>query len=406
VSVRSLGTSVADLRGGGAGWTLLTMALGWLLVNGFRVVLPALLPQVKAEFAVGNAAAGFALTLLWATYAALQFPAGIAADRAGERALLLWGMALSTASLAAFYLAPAFALFLLACAGFGLGAGLFGTPRDMLLTKTYPERANTAYGVVFAAGSLGAAGLPVAATAVAAGAGWRGAIAALLPAFVLVAVGLWRFVPATPPGAAEADGLSPVATARRTLGAVTDRPVMLAGGAMILFVFTYQALVAFVPTYLVEVKGLDQGLASVLFGLLFVVGAVANPVAGHLADRYGERATVLGLVAASTATLLALPFASGRLALAVVVPLLGVRVAVGPVTSAYIVGALPEPVQGTGWGLLRTLFFGLGATGSTVVGVFGDAGLFDLAFLVLAALTALTGAFWLFIRPRADAGRD
>jgi hypothetical protein len=89
--------------------------------------------------------------------------------------------------------------------------------------------------------------------------------------------------------------------------------------------------------------------------------------------------------------------------LALLVPLLGVRIGVGPVTSAYIVGELPEAVQGTGWGLLRSAFFAVGATGSTVVGVFGDAGLFDAAFLLLAAITALTAAFWLFIPSRSGA---
>lgn len=83
------------------------------------------------------------------------------------------------------------------------------------------------------------------------------------------------------------------------------------------------------------------------------------------------------------------------------VPLLGVRIGVGPVTSAYIVRDLPEPIQGTGWGLLRSVFFGLGATGSTVIGVFADAGLFNTGFLVLAGLTALIGPCWMLIPSRS-----
>jgi len=169
----SVRQTVRGLRGGGTGWTLLSVALGWLFVNGFRVVLPALLPQVKADFAIGNASAGFALTVLWATYALVQFPGGVVADRTGERRLLIAGMALGTLSLASLYVAPVFALFLLACAGFGLGAGLFGTPRDMLLSRTFPDADNTAYSVTFGAGSLGAAGLPFLATEIATRTDWR-----------------------------------------------------------------------------------------------------------------------------------------------------------------------------------------------------------------------------------------
>lgn len=398
----SLRTAVDELRGNGAGWTLLAVAASWLFLSAFRVVLPALLPQVKSGFGVGNASAGFALTVLWVLYATFQFPGGIAADRVGERRLLLLGLAFANVSLLVFYVAPVFALFLVACGVFGVGAGLFGTPRDMLLSRMFPERVNTAYSVTFAAGSLGGAVLPLLATEIATRTDWRTAIISLLPLLLVATVGLWWFAPRARSEADRESRLSALATARRTATAVTDRSVVLAGGAFMFFLFTYQALVAFLPTYLVEIKGMEQSFAAALFGLLFVVGAVVQPFVGHVADRYGGRVTMLGLVAFSTGTLLALPFVAGRVALVVLVPLLGVRIAMGPVTSAYIVGALPEPIEGTGWGMLRTAFFALGATGSTVTGVFADAGLFDEAFLVLAGLTAVIGACWLFVRPDGE----
>ena len=391
-------TTVGRLRGG-HGWTLLVVAAGWLLVQGFRVALPALLPGIKAEFAVGNAGAGFALTVLWFAYAGLQFPGGVVADRVGERRLLVGGMVLATGCLVLFWAAPVFTLFLLACGAFGVGAGLFGTPRDMLLARTFPETVNTAYTVTFAAGSIGAAALPFVVTTLAGRVGWRLAVLALLPAFVVVLVGLWRVVPSTG-RAAEGDGLSARETVARTARALSDRTVLLASAGMVLFIFTYQSLLSFLPTYLVEVKGLDQGLAAGLFGLLFLFAAVVQPVAGTLADRYGERPTVLVLVVLSTVTLLALPFTDARLALTLLVPVLGIRIAIGPLTSAYVVRELPAAVQGSGWGLLRTVFFGVGSTGSTVVGVVADAGLFDAAFLLLAALTGVIVVFWLLLPSR------
>lgn len=386
--------TVDELRGGGRGWLLVVIAVGWLFLNGFRVVLPALLPQIKADFVIDNATAGFALTVLWLLYAGLQFPAGIVADRIGERRLLIVGASLAAGSFLSFYLSPVFALFLLACALFGIGAGLFGTPRDMLLSRTYPGADSTAYAVTFAAGSLGAAALPYVATAIANSYGWRLAVVWLLPPLLVVGLGLYWVVPTTPSGEGSG-GQSAGETIRQTVGALSDRTVLLASGMMIPFIFTYQALLSFLPTYLVEIKGLDQGLAAALFGLLFVVGAIVQPVAGHVADQYGERWTILGLIVLATVTVLVLPAVDGRLGLAVLVPLLGVRIAVGPLTSAFIVRELPEPIKGTGWGFLRTVFFGLGATGSSVLGLFADAALFDAGFLLLAVLTALTGLFWL-----------
>lgn len=387
---------------GGHGRTLLAVAAGWLLVQGFRVALPAVLPEIKAEFAVDNATAGFALTVLWFAYAGMQFPSGVVADRIGERRLLLGGIALGTLSLGLFYAAPLFAVFLLACGTFGVGAGLFGTPRDMFLSRTFPETVNTAYTVTFAAGSIGAAALPFVVTTLAGRFGWRTAVLALVPLFAAALVGLWRLVPHTG-RATEGDGLSARETVAATARALSDRTVLLASAGMVLFIFTYQAILSFLPTYLVEVKGLDQGFAAVLFGLLFVFAAVVQPLVGTFADRYGERPTVIVLVVLSTVTLLALPFTGPGPALTALVPALGVRIAVGPLTSAYVVRELPEAVQGSGWGLLRTVFFGVGSTGSTVVGVFADAGLFDAAFLLLAALTGAIVVFWLLLPSRGGA---
>jgi predicted MFS family arabinose efflux permease len=390
--INTVRSALAPLRGGGRGWLLLCIAGGWLLVNGFRVLLPVLLPRIKADFAIGNAEAGFALTVLWGLYAALQFPGGLAADRVGERRLVTGGLLLAAASFAAFYVAHGYGLFLAATALFGFGAGFFGTPRDMLLSRLYPSADNTAYGITFAAGSLGSAALPFAAAAIATRFGWRVAIVWLLPFMVLAAAGLRRLVPER-----EDDGLDRLPareTVSKTVAALSERRVLYAGMVMLLFIFSYQGFVAFLPTYLVEVKGLSEGLTAALFGLMFVFGAVVNPVAGQLADRVSERATLFALIGLSTVTLAVLPFVGGRLALGVLVPLLGIRIAIGPLTSAFIVRELPTGVQGTGWGLLRTVFFGLGATSSSVIGLFADAGRFDAGFLLLAGVTGLIAVFW------------
>ncbi len=388
--------SLDRLRGGGRGWTLLFVAAGWLFINGFRVVLPALLPQIKADFSIDNASAGFALTVLWFMYASLQFPAGVVADRTAERLLLIFGAVLGGLSFMAFYLAPFYALFLLACALFGIGSGLFGTPRDMLVSNTFPDADSTAFGLTFAAGSIGAAALPYIATTIAGRWGWRLAVVWMLPLMVGVGLGLWWAVP-TSTDSGEGSRLSARATVRRTLAALSNRAILFGSGVMILFIFTYQALLSFLPTYLVEVKGLGQGYAALLFGLLFVTGAIVNPVSGHYADNHGERTTVVVLIVLSTVTLVVLPFVDGVVALTILVPILGLRIAMGPMVSAFLVRALPTTVQGTGWGLLRTVFFGIGATGSTIIGLFADAGLFDLGFIVLAALTGITMLFWLGI---------
>jgi len=78
-----LRATVGRLRGDRRGWALLAVASGWLVVLGARFLVPAVLPQVKAAFGVGNAGGGLAVTVIWGTYAPMQSPAGLLADRLG-----------------------------------------------------------------------------------------------------------------------------------------------------------------------------------------------------------------------------------------------------------------------------------------------------------------------------------
>ena len=186
-------------------------------------------------------------------------------------------------------------------------------------------------------------------------------------------------------------------TAIRSL--YSRRLALIVTGAT-LMLFGFQAVTAFLTTYLVEQRGLSQGLAGALLSLLFVGGALAQTTTGALADRFGTPRVLVGIGAVSVVPLAALPLVEGRLALAAVGALVGVRMSIGPVSNAYIVGLLPDDIQGTAWGALRTGFFIIGSFGSTVVGFMADAGYFDVAFYGLAAITALGAGVYVFLPER------
>lgn len=393
-------TIAAGLRGGGRGRTLATVSVGWLLILGLRFTVPALLPQVKATFTIDNATAGVAVTVIWVTYALMQFPAGLLVDRVGERVLLAISLATAAGGLLLLGVAPAFGIFLVAAAGFGLGTGLFGPARGTVLSRTF-ERDGAAFGLTLAAGSVGAAVLPLLAGLLVATVGWRPLIVASVPPFLVVAVATWFVVPPRA-GGADVPWPSLGASLRGAAIAVRTRSVIVGVLAVTLLLFTFQGVTAFLPTYLIEEKGLDQGTAAILYAGLFLSGALFQTVAGTAADRYGDRA-VLGVVAGvSVLPLAAIPYAGGLAALGTLVALVGVRMAIGPVNNAYLVAVLPKETRGTAWGLLRTLFFAVGATGSAFVGALADRGLFDESFLILAGITAVGAVLYLFLPSRRD----
>jgi len=113
--------------------------------------------------------------------------------------------------------------------------------------------------------------------------------------------------------------------------------------------------------------------------------------------------TALGVTfAAGNVGSVVLPFVDGLAVLTVLSVLLGLRAGVGPLNNAYLVAVLPDEVEGVSYGLLRTVYLGIGATGSVAVGAFADADLFDEAFLVLGGLTAVVFGLYVLLPSRSD----
>lgn len=369
------------------GGLLATLAAGWFLIFGMRFVFSGILPTIITEFRITEAQAGIAMTTLWATYGVMQFPAGVYGDRVGERLLLVASLLLSAVALAAFLVVPTFIAFVLVTALFGLGTGLYGPPRGTVLARVFADRDTTAFGVVFAAGSIGGAVLPALAAVGVASLGWRLTIAIVAPAFLLVGVALWWLLAGH---GAEGGTAPPVRTAlagaRR---AIADREVLLPFVGMTLMLFGYQGITAFLTVYLTSAKGFTQGGAGVVLGLLFVVGALAQAGVGRVAERIGQPRTMLVVGLVSIPPLLALPLVSGLVPVVMVSALVGVRISIAPVSNPYMIARLPADVEGTAWGLLRTGFFMFGSFGSTFVGYMAGAGQFGLAIAVVAGLTAV-----------------
>ena len=414
-----IGALTRALAGDGRGWTLSSVAFGWFLVVGTMLALPAVLPFVKETYGIDNATAGLAVTLLWIAYTATQFPAGLLTDRLGERTVLVMGLTVGCAGVGLLAGAPVFLVFLAACVVLGLGNGLYPTPRVTTLSATYPEHDSTALGFVMAAGNVGGAVLPFAVGAIAVAVGWQFGYLLAVPLFVVGGLALWvtaprrtassEVEPADVADSADADGedgATPTddsdGLVHRLLAAVRDRRVMLIAVAVSLTFFTFQGLTAFLTTYLVSVKGIAPGAAATLFGLLFTVAAVSQPLAGYAASEIGDRVVLVSITAFYALVLAALPFAGGA-AVPLLVAVLGTQRGTVPVVNAYVAAVLPPDVRGAGYGLLRTIFTGVAATGAVVVGVLADADLFDEAFFVLGALAAIAAGAYVVL-PARDRG--
>ncbi|MFC6730959.1 MULTISPECIES: MFS transporter [unclassified Haladaptatus] len=386
----SLAANVRGLWSDGRGPILVSIALGWFLVYGLRAAVPAILPQIKTAFVLDNAAAGLAYSALWSGYAIMQFPAGLLVDRFGERTLLVASLGLTALAVAGLALSPLFAAFVLGSLLLGLGMGLYGPARGTILSAVYDKSDGTAIGVTFAAGSIGGALIPFLAGVLVVSIGWRTTLGLLVPLFALIALFVWRVVPRARSAAVGNDGRSVAKDMDGIVEGVLKRPVLIAVVAITLLLSSFQGFAAFFPTYLTEVKGLNQGTAAGLYGLIFLAGAVAQPLAGGLADTYSDRAVLAVAAAIGALPLFVVPFVSGVVPFAILSAVVGVRLGTYPVTNAYIIRLLPDEVQGASWGLVRTVFFLVGAAGPALVGLLSDFSGFETTFLVLGGVTVVS----------------
>lgn len=396
-----LARTVSDLRDDGPVSILLVVSLGWFLTLGVRIVYPALLPQVTAEFGVSNATTGAFIGVLWATYALLQFPGGAIADVVGERLVLAGSVLLSAGAVGVIVLSTTVEVFVLATVLLGLGTGLFGTTRLTVISALFDRMQTTAISVNQAAGNVGNVVLSAGAGFVSVYLGWRWGFGFLLPVLVACAIGLWIVLPRRASPATEDESFR--ATMSKVAVAVRKPRVLAVTALLSLNMFLYQSVTGFLPTYLVAQKAVEPGTAATLYSLFFAAAIGVQFLSGVVADHRGNRVAIVAFIGISVPGFVLLTVVESLPALVGVILLLSSLLGAMPPVNAAGLASLPPEIQGSGFGLLRTCYIAFGALGPPAVGLLADAGRFDAAFLSLG-LIALATSVWALLFERVGSG--
>ncbi len=356
------------------------VSVGWFLSMGVRLIYPVVLPQLVGEFEITYSTAGISLGLLWVAYAAVNTPGGLVADYVGERIMLAGSMFLSSIGLVAVVNSQTFTHFLISTVLLGVATGLFGTTGTTVLTDIYSQHDTTAISISQIASSIGSIVIPVIAGLLAVGFGWRVGLIYTAPFFAVAGIGLWLTLPSrTSPGVAN-DG--------RGLGGVLDdirqtfsnRTLLLVVGGMTAVGFVYQGITGFLPMYLIETKNFSQQQATLFFGLLFCSMILGKIVSGPLARRFGNRPTLVGYSLISIPGFIALPLFDNTLLIIISVWFGGLILGYTPVATTYAMELIPAGIQGSVFGVIRTVFLGVGALAPPAVGALADFDMLDVAF--------------------------
>ncbi|MFB6303250.1 MAG: MFS transporter, partial [Haloferacaceae archaeon] len=168
------------------------------------------------------------------------------------------------------------------------------------------------------------------------------------------------------------------------------RPLVAAFvGAVVLYSTVWNAVAAFLPLFLIQVKGFSAATANLLYSGFMVLGLVQAP-AGGITDRVGEVPVLVGSYLVALLGIVALLETGSLLAVAVTGGAFGLAMhGVRPARGSYLLRVFPDETGGGGLGLVRSLMVLVGSATTAIVGAVADAVGLGTAFAGVAGLTAL-----------------
>lgn len=364
------------------------LATGWFATRLGRNILPPVLPTVTEELSIQPAWAGFTLTLMWGIYAMLQYPAGRFSDQWSRTTVLSVSLLTMLAGYVLFSVIGSFFGLLIAVSLVGVGGGLYFVPTRAFLSDLFVRRRGQALGLQQASGAVGSAAAGGVVVLALSYANWQ---VSFLPVIVIMAGSLLLLVY----WSKEEFVVSRVRLdARETAGRVfRDSQIRWIVLAYSGYVFTWQAVVGFLPTFLQSEKGFSEIEASIGFSALFVVAIVAGPISGQLGDKLEHGRVATGALVLSVVGLTSMVIAPALpgIGFGILTFAIGTR-SFPPVMQAYLLTLFPDESMGGDFGALKTIYTGIGSLGPAYVGLLAGELNYSIAFASLVACLVASGA--------------
>ena len=346
------------------------------LHDGFSEILYVLLPVWAAEFRLSLWQVGFIRSAYTGGMAAFQIPAGLLAERFGERRLLMLGtLVTACAFIAVAAGASGFVPLLLLLTLAGLGSGVQHPLSSSVVAKAFedgPRRA--ALGTYNFAGDIGKVTSAALIGVVAAVAGWRVAAGGYGLVGIVVAIALVMVLAGLHAGSAPGRVATAAAhgAAPRGWGIRDPRGFQALSAIGMIDNSTRSGLLTFLPFVLIA-KGMSVAGVGGALALVFAGGALGKFVCGVVAERVGIIRTVVLTEAATSVAIIAILAAPLPVAMVLLVPLGVALNGTSSVLYATVADLVTAERRSRAYGLYYTLTIAASALGPTLYGVVGDA---------------------------------
>lgn len=280
---------------------ILVVFLVWCLSYMDRMVMATALPFIAKDLDLQPATMGVVLSAFFFGYALFQIPGGILADRFGPRKVLvvaiIWWSIFTAFTGAAWSLGIMIVIRVL----FGIGEGCAPAATWKTLANWTPQRSRSiANGFMMSSNALGPALAPLFVVGIITAWGWREVFYALLIPGTLLAAWIWFSLPDNP---ADKKGITkeelaeldereePMAVTtsddsrKLTFFQVFAIPAVYKSFFILLFSnMTFWGFSSWLPTYLVQARGLDLKTMGLAASLPFFAGTIGIILGGWLSD--------------------------------------------------------------------------------------------------------------------------
>ena len=368
------------------------------LHDGFSDVTYVLLPLLAQTFGLSLSQVGLIRSAHRTAMAAFQIPAGLFAERFGERNLLAFGTLVAALAFLGLGYASGFWMILVALFFAGLGSAVQHPLASTIISHAYPDEGRrAALGTYNFFGDVGKFAFGGAVSlCLLAGIGWQVPVIAFGVIGIATAVAIFIFVAQTQASHAHAS----VTPEPKAKGWGIRSPVGF--GALcaieVLDSSTRSGFLTFIA-FLLIAKGVPAGWAALAVPLILVGGMAGKLACGFIAERVGIARTIVITEVATGVGILA-TLALPGIGVMILLPLLGVALqGTSSVLYATIGDLVSKDRLPRVFGLFYTLGSLCGIAAPLGYGLLGDTAGVDTAIGVIGVAVLLTVPLSAVLRP-------